>query len=396
MTRLDHAVAAGAAVVAAPVAGGRQPAPPGPALRVRNLTKRYRRPDGTVVTALDDVSLDVERGQLVVLVGPPGSGKTALLRAVAGLEEVDAGVVEAGGRVCADAAGDRHTPAGHRPVALVCAARSLRPQRSVLDNVARPGGDEPADPARARWALARVGLADRAGEPAHRLGGAARLRVALAGALAAGAEVLLFDEPLAGTDPCVRAALRTELADLQHDLGFAALYVTGDRPEALGLAHRVAVMDGGGIVQAGPPQAVYDDPVSRRVAAFVGSTNELEGEVVGLDPVRVVTALGEVTGRSGAVPLAVGDAVVALWRPERTRLVPAEPAGANRWAVTVDASLFLGAHTQQVARAGRHRFLVWQASAGAERRGRWWMPRPGDQAWAAVDPEDVRVLPAAS
>jgi iron(III) transport system ATP-binding protein len=399
MTRLDHAVVAGAAV-AAVSAGGREPASREPALRVRNLAVRHRQADGSVVAALDGVSFEVDPGQLVALVGPPECGKSTLLRAVAGLEVPDAGMVEAGGRLCSDAASGRHLPPDRRAVRLVFPTDALWPHLTVLQNVVYPlraGGHDGLDPAdadtAARRVLGRVGLAELVDERPHRMGARPRQRVALARALVAGADVVLVDEPRPGTDPCTRAALRADLAELQRDLGFAAVYVSGDRPEALELAHRVVVMEAGGIVQAGPPQAVYDDPVSRRVASFIGSTNELEGEVVGLDPVRVLTDLGEVTGRSGAVPLAVGDAVVALWRPERTDLVPEEPAGPNRWPVTVEASLFLGAHTQQAARVAGHRFLVWQGAAGPE-RCRWWMPRAGDRAWAAVAPDDVRVLPA--
>jgi iron(III) transport system ATP-binding protein len=406
MSSVPQQVAAGAGDAPGPEVAirttGEGQGSPAPVVRVRNLVKRFRRADGTVAVALDDVSFDVGPGEMVVLLGPRGCGKATVLRSIAGCDSPDAGVVEIHGDACFDGSVGVDVAPGRRRLGVVLPNYGLWPHLTVLQNVAGPsrvarrrglGGGEAAE--RARAALDRVGIAALAEEHPHRLSAGSRQRVALARALVAGPDLVLFAGPMAGVGGRPRAQLRLELLALQRELGFAAVFATHDRHEALELGHRVAVMDHGRIVQLGGPRHVYDEPASRYVATYVGTANQLVGRVVAIgDAVRVATPLGEVTGRSGPVSLATGDHVVALWRPERTRLGRHEPVGPNRWPVTVEGSIHLGAHIQQAASAAGHRFLVWQDGSAPERPGAGDAGMAGDRGWVGVDPTHVRVLPA--
>jgi iron(III) transport system ATP-binding protein len=343
-------------------------------LRVRGLTRRFGRP-GRVTVAVDDVSFDVGAAEIVALVGPAASGKSTLLRTIAGQEAPDAGTVEI------------HVPfRGFLPI--VRGEGELVADLSVGEHVTRWLGADADGPA-SRLLLDRLGLAGLTDRRPFELAVGPRHRLVLARALIACPDLVLLDDPLAGLAARARADVRREMVDVQRRLGFAAVLVTRDGAEVSPLAHRLAVMAGGSVAQIGSRREVYEEPASRYVATYLGTANELAGRVEAIDgdggEVVVGTPLGEVTGRSGVDGLAVGDAVVALWRPERTRLGPLRPAGPNRWPVTVEATLFLGPHTQRAASAAGHRFLVWEADG----------PRlAGNRAWVGVDPADVRVLPA--
>jgi iron(III) transport system ATP-binding protein len=403
MSSVDEAIGNPALRIVTRIAGEGQGSP-GPVVRVRNLTKRDRRADGSMTAALDDVSLDVHPGQVVVLVGSPGGGASTLVQAIAGLVAPDAGTVEINGEACFDAARGHDVAPERRPVGLVSPAEPLPPDLTALEAVeARLRARRSDGPAtggageRARAMLARLGADDVAARRPHEMTAAHRHRVALARALVTGAELVLLDDPLAAVELRRRAPLRAEFLAVQRELGFTAVVVTHDHREATQLAHRLAVMDRGRIAQVGRPGEVYREPRSRAAAVLTGTTNELTGRLLGLDErtgtARVRTRLGEVTGRSGAAPLAAGDEVVALWRPERTRLVIDEPAGVNRWPVTVEASLYLGEHSQHVVTAHGIRLLIWQD--GSADPAPAWFPPEGAAGWVRVDPDDVRVLPAA-
>jgi iron(III) transport system ATP-binding protein len=365
----------------------------GPVARLEGIAKRFRRADGAVVAALDDVSLVVPPGEIVVLVGPSGCGKTTLLRAVAGLETPDAGVVEIHGRRCFDSASGTDVPPERRAVSMVFQNYALWPHLTAAQNVAyplranrrsrRPRADAHR---RARELLDVVGIGDLADQHPHQMSGGQRQRVALARALVAGSDLVLFDEPLSNVDAQVRTQLRRELLTMQRELGFAALFVTHDQAEAMELADRIAVMGCGRLVQLGTPREVYDRPATRYVARFIGSANELAGRVAVVDgeTVHVETAAGMVSGRQGVEPVAVGQHVVAVWRPEATRLSEQEPITANRWSGTTMTARYLGTHTEYLVAAAGHRLLVWQPGAGAVGEGR--------AAWVSVEPAAVRVM----
>jgi multiple sugar transport system ATP-binding protein len=234
-------------------------------LEIRALGKRF-----AAVQALAGVDLDLRSDELLVLLGPTGAGKTTLLRCIAGLESPDAGTIRLAG---VDAQGS--SPA-ERDVALVFQNFSLYPDWTVRENIAFPlrapgramGADAVAE--RIAWAARLLRLEDMLDRPASRLSGGQMQRVAIGRAIVRRPRLFLFDEPLTNLDAKLRENLRVELAVLRRELGTPMLYVTHDQAEALSMGDRVAVLDGGRILQSGTPQDVYERPVSPSVARLVG------------------------------------------------------------------------------------------------------------------------------
>jgi iron(III) transport system ATP-binding protein len=366
-----------------------------PVVRVRDLVKRFRRADGSVVNAIDHVSFDVLPGQMVVLVGPSGCGKTTLLRSIAGLEHPDQGRIEIHGVSYFSSTDRVNVPPERRKVSMVFQNYALWPHMTAFQNVAYPlrsnrrdrlGRKEVA--AKVHQILSLVGIPDLAEQHPHQMSGGQRQRVALARALVAGSDLVLFDEPLSNVDAKVRTKLRLELLSMQRELKFSAVFVTHDQVEAMELAHTIAVMGSGQVQQFGSPQQIYDEPRSRYVANFIGTTNEVVGLVssVSGNEVRVDSPLGEVVGTLGVDRLDVGDEVTAVWRPERTTLSNSEPPGANRWQGTIRTSMFLGSHTEYAVEVADDLFRVWHPEAV--------LRDEGATRWVSVDPSNVRVLPA--
>ncbi|ACO46550.1 ABC transporter ATP-binding protein [Deinococcus deserti] len=244
------------------------PQEPSPALRVQGLSKAF----GTVQAA-QDVSLTVQAGETLALLGPSGCGKSTVLRGVAGLERLDGGQVEVGGRNVTA------LPPEARHVGLVFQDYSLFPHLSVLDNVAygprMRGARRPDAQARAREVLALVDLSALEARRPAQLSGGQQQRVALARALATASPLLLLDEPLSNLDEKLRAQLRTDLHALFARVEAGVLLVTHDQREALALAHRVAVMRAGRIVQQNTAAEVFARPATAWVASFLGHQNVL-------------------------------------------------------------------------------------------------------------------------
>jgi iron(III) transport system ATP-binding protein len=362
-----------------------------PIVSIEGLEKSFRREDGTHARAIHGVSLDVAPGEFVVLLGPSGCGKTTLLRAIAGLEEPDAGVIDIRGSTVFDAASGVDLPPERRRLSMIFQSYALWPHMTAAQNVAYPLQNrrvkkkEIAE--RVQRVFALVGIPELQRQYPGQMSGGQQQRVALARALAGDADLILFDEPLSNVDAKVREQLRFELLSMQRDLGFAAIYVTHDQAEAMELAHRVAVMREGELAQVGPPREVYLEPRSRYVADFVGTSNELHGTLRSVDGrVAVVeTDLGQVRGIA-ADGVAVGAPAVAICRPERTRLSPDEPSSPNRWRAEVRAGAFLGASLEHVVRVGEHTFRLWSVDTR--------LLDPGTETWLYVEEEHVRVLPA--
>jgi len=237
-----------------------------------------RRSFGSAV-ALDGLTMDIARGELVALLGPSGCGKTTALRALAGLEDLD------GGRVVVHGRDVTHLPANKRDMGMVFQAYSLFPHLSALENVgyglrlATRRVPAARRRARARELLELVGLAEQANRFPHQLSGGQQQRVALARALAINPAVLLLDEPLSALDAKVRAQLRDEIRRIQTEVGATTLFVTHDQEEALGIADRVGVMRAGRLEQLAAPVGLYGRPASAFVAEFVGQTNPVPGTV---------------------------------------------------------------------------------------------------------------------
>jgi thiamine transport system ATP-binding protein len=237
-------------------------------LAVRDVVVHYRDDDGSVATAVDHVDLDVPSGEVVALLGPSGSGKSSLLRAVAGLEPLSHGRVTWDG---ADLAG---VPTHRRGFGLMFQDGQLFPQRDVAGNVgfglrmARVPARERA--ARVSELLALVGLEGFERRPVTTLSGGERQRVALARSLAPRPRLLLLDEPLSALDRALRERLASEVRDALVATGTTALFVTHDHDEAFAVADRVAVMDLGKLLQVDAAAQLWQRPADRRVAEFLG------------------------------------------------------------------------------------------------------------------------------
>ncbi len=247
---------------------------PSPLVQVREVSKRF---DG--VTAVDNVSLDILRGELFAILGSSGCGKTTLLRMLAGFEHPTSG------RILIDGADMTDVPPYERPVNLMFQSYALFPHMTVEQNIAYGLKKErvPAPQIRERVAemLALVKLGPLAARKPDKLSGGEKQRVALARALVKRPKLLLLDEPLAALDKKLREHTQFELANLQYQLGTTFVVVTHDQDEAMTLASRIAVMHEGRIAQVGTPGEVYEYPANRYVAGFVGNINLIEGSVTG-------------------------------------------------------------------------------------------------------------------
>ena len=363
------------------------------ALEVTNLQKRFHRAGGTVVKAVDELSLRVEPGEFVVLLGPSGCGKTTLLRSVAGLEHPDAGKVSIGGQTVFDSERGINAGPEHRNFSMVFQSYALWPHMSVFNNVAYPLRNGRPRPSRSEireqvnTALQQVGIPELADQYPNQISGGQQQRVALARAVVKGDDLVLFDEPLSNVDAKVRDQLRYELLAMQDRLGFAALYVTHDQTEALQLADRVAVLGEGSIRHLGPPGEVYSRPASPYVANFVGTANTLQGRVVTSDASEVVveTTLGRVVGSPPkTAELVEGDDVMVMWRPERTATSSQEGA-TNSWSATLVRSSFMGSYIEDLYRLDELWLLVWRSESSGG-------TSDGDTRWLTVEPADIRVL----
>jgi ABC-type Fe3+/spermidine/putrescine transport system ATPase subunit len=245
----------------------------GTVLELRNVVKRY-----ATHTAVDGVSLAVERGAFYSLLGPSGCGKTTTLRMIAGFEQPSEGEVLLAGEVVNGRA------AYERNVSTVFQSYALFPHLCVAENVAfglRERGvkevKKPVDEA-----LAMVQLTGKEKRLPAQLSGGERQRVALARSLVLKPDVLLLDEPLAALDPKLRKTMRTELKEMQKRVGVTFLFVTHDQEEALSMSDRIAVMNGGKVEQVGTAREVYLQPKSKFVAGFLGAVNWIDG--VGVRP----------------------------------------------------------------------------------------------------------------
>ena len=365
-----------------------------PIVSVRGLVKRFRRIGGATAAAIDGVSFDVSRGEFLVLLGPSGCGKTTLLRTIAGLERADAGDILIRDRVCFSSKRQVHLPAEHRNISMIFQSYALWPHMTIFDNVAYPlrNARPKLRSAQISEAVERVlqlvNIAELARQYPGQMSGGQQQRAALARALVAGSDLVLFDEPLSNVDAKVREQLRNEMLTMQHELGFSGIYVTHDQHEAMGLADRIAVMKDGKIAQLGTPQEIYSAPTSRYVANFIGRANEITGRVVYLDKAlcQVDTHFGKLSGVPGQSSLALGDDVVVVWRPEHGALAsaPSGDAAPNTFRGVLASELFLGTHTESTVRVDDNDFLVWRMGDA--------LLEPGSAVELTVDPRRARVL----
>jgi spermidine/putrescine ABC transporter ATP-binding subunit len=282
------------------------------------------------ITVVDDVSLEVARGEFFALLGPSGCGKTTLLRMIAGFETPDNGTIAIDGEVM------NKVPPHQRPTNMVFQSYAIFPHLNVFDNIAYGLRKQklPKETLRAKVEamLATVRLEGLGGRAADQLSGGQRQRVALARALVREPKLLLLDEPLGALDNRLRETMQVELRAIQRQVGVTFLLVTHDQEEALSLSDRVAVMEAGRILQVATPRDLYERPGCRQVADFIGEMNFFHATVRQIGDADVTVnagILGIVTfPRANLAPgIKVDEHILLAIRPEHVRFTDDGLAG---------------------------------------------------------------------
>ena len=304
-----------------------------PYLVIRSVTKRF----GSF-TALQDIDLDIHKGEFISFLGPSGCGKTTLLRAISGLDVQTTGSIHQDGRDISN------LPVNARDFGIVFQSYALFPNLKIKDNVGyglvSAGKSRKEIAERVSELLGMVGLADQADKYPAQLSGGQQQRISLARALAWSPDLLLLDEPLSALDARVRARLRGEIRDLQRRLGITTVMVTHDQEEALTMSDRIVVMSKGRIEQIGTPDEVYGKPASPFVADFVGRMNFIEGKLV---DAASADCRGAVLKLDSALTYAPGTPVTICLRPEDV-VVRDTSGAANAFDVDVGVMEFMGNH----------------------------------------------------
>jgi spermidine/putrescine transport system ATP-binding protein len=335
-------------------------------VRLEGVTKRF-----DDVTAVDDLSLEIEHGSFFALLGPSGCGKTTTLRMIGGFEEPTAGTIYLGDEPVSG------KPPYKRDVNTVFQSYALFPHLTIFENVAfglRRRGIRGQDvKGRVTEILRLVGLSGLDKRKPRQLSGGQQQRVALARALVNRPRVLLLDEPLGALDLKLRKQMQLELKAIQHDIGITFVHVTHDQEEAMTMADQIAIMRAGKIEQLGTPTELYEQPRTAFVAGFLGISNLLPGTVSAMDGVRlddgtvVRVPTESLRGRSGRVAVGV--------RPEKIRLGHAEE---NRLSGRLLETAYVGVATQYVleTRAGNVSAYVQNSEPGAQEQA------PAEISWS--------------
>ncbi|MBW4652884.1 MAG: ABC transporter ATP-binding protein [Kaiparowitsia implicata GSE-PSE-MK54-09C] len=313
-------------------------------LQLHHLQKAY----GTV-TAVHDISLDIEPGEFIALLGPSGCGKTTILRMIAGFEKPTQGAILLEGRDIT------RLPPSRRDMGMVFQSYSLFPHMTAAQNIAfglrlkkLPTAQQRS---RVQTMLELVGLEQMGDRFPHQLSGGQQQRVALARALAIAPRVLLLDEPLSALDARVRVQLRNEIRRIQQQLNITTLFVTHDQEEALSVSDRVVVMSQGHIEQAGTPEEIYLTPSTPFTASFIGAMNQIPGQWhqgrVRVQPKAPSTQDDRPEEWLQVQPtdLPDGTLVIVLVRPESIQILneeSAQPLNANLLSGLIASRLFLG------------------------------------------------------
>jgi spermidine/putrescine transport system ATP-binding protein len=332
------------------------------AIDIRGVSKIYNPESQQSVTALDTVSLTINDNEFFTLLGPSGCGKTTLLRLIAGFEQVTGGEIHLFGEEI------EHLQPSQRPVNTVFQHYALFPHMSVAENVGfgLERLKKPKDEVRStvERVLSLVKMDHLSDRRPNQLSGGQQQRVALARALAPSPKVLLLDEPLSALDLKLRQTMREELKQLQRETGITFVFVTHDQDEALAMSDRVAVMSNGLVQQIGSPIEIYEHPVNRFVADFIGDTNFLDGEIVTINDDLAICKIGssslfeaEISGQQK-----VGDQVTLFLRPEKITLASTsdQPTG-NTMQGRVANIVYLGNEAAYSVDMGDDIILLAQA-----------------------------------
>jgi putative spermidine/putrescine transport system ATP-binding protein len=343
----------------------------GASVRIEICGKTFA--DGT--RALEPATLDIPRGETLVLLGPSGCGKTTMLRIIAGLELPDTG-----GRVLFDDKDMTSVPIEKRNVGMVFQSYALFPNMNVADNIGYGlkirgmGREERA--ARVGELVALTNISGLENRRIDQLSGGQRQRVALARAVAIRPGILLLDEPLTALDAALRDRLRGELNRLLRALGITTIYVTHDQSEAMELGDRIVVMQKGAIAQIGTPREIYFAPNSRFVAEFIGAANIIEAPIES----------GHLVLPGGLLPLggnASHLAAVAMIRPETIRVVK---AGSVPLSGTIDSVSFIGDRQRMIVSGASDKLLTVDAPNTVKAQA-------GERIGLSIAPDAIRFLP---
>jgi len=343
-------------------------------LSVDNLSKQYIVEQGAV-SALQNLTLSVESGQLVALLGPSGGGKTTLLRVIAGLTKPDSG------DILFDRQSVLNTPPEKREAVMVFQDHQLFPFMTVAENIAfglkiRRLARSEIDQ-RVNEALEMVQLSDIKNRQANQLSGGQRQRVALARALVVQPRLLLLDEPLSNLDLELREELREEIVRVQQKLGITTLFVTHDQQDAVAAANTIALMLDGKIAQIGSPRDFYERPADARIARFFGDTNIFPAEK---HNVVLKTPWGSLTiAADNNLP---NGPVLAAVRPEMIQL---GPNGSNTLSAHVMNYTFQGTSAQVMVALGEHHLCINAAP--------FYSFQPGDEVTFHISREHIWLMP---
>jgi len=315
------------------------------------VTKRYG-----AFTAVNDISFDIEPGQLVTLLGPSGCGKTTTLRMIAGLEMATDGTISIGGKDVT------HLPATDRDGSMVFQSYALFPHMTVTENVEYglkfSGVPKGQVAAKAQAGLDLVGLTGFGHRLPSELSGGQQQRVAVARALVLEPQVLLFDEPLSNLDAKLRRRVREEIREIQQNLGLTVVYVTHDQEEALAVSDRIIVMNNAVIAQDGTPRSLYEAPSDAFVADFIGEANIFDCTIESVKGDVATVTLGPVKLKLPARGRTPGPAKLAA-RPRRIEVLKA--GAANTLQGTVTKATYVGSHAEyEVATEAGDIFVVAQ------------------------------------
>jgi len=360
----------------------------GPLIRIENVSKSF----GTF-KAVDEVSINIEKGELFALLGGSGCGKTTLLRMLAGFE------APTGGRIFIDGQDMAGIPPYDRPVNMMFQSYALFPHMSVEKNVGyglKHDGMTPAQRAdRVKQMLDLVKLTDFAGRKPHQLSGGQRQRVALARALAKQPKLLLLDEPLGALDKKLREHTQFEIMSIQEKTGITFVVVTHDQEEAMTLASRIAVMDHGKIKQVGTPTDIYEYPNSTFVAGFIGSINMFDGEVTKISGELATVHLQQLGGAimmPASDVLSAGTKISVAVRPEKITISRARPKGPNIFSGKVKDLGYFGKDSLYRVKMPSGTLIMVNSvnarrAAESERVAQW-----EDDVWISFDPQSAIAL----
>ncbi|MBK6794345.1 MAG: ABC transporter ATP-binding protein [Anaerolineales bacterium] len=317
------------------------------AVEMRDVVKKFITPEGNELNAVDHVTMQIKNGEFFSMLGSSGCGKTTSLRMIAGFEWPTEGEVYIEGK------GMGHTPPYQRKVNTVFQSYALFQHMTVFQNIAfgleMEGAKEDEIKKRVGRALEMVQLTGMERRRPKQLSGGQQQRVAVARALVKTPDVLLLDEPLGALDLKLRKEMQLELKALQQQLGITFIYVTHDQEEALTMSDRIAVMSKGRVQQLATPVEIYERPVNKFVADFIGESNFMEGKIKSLSGneavVHVPALNAEIRGMPMSQNFVNGEEVVVSVRPEKIRIAEQSAKGDGLFKARVLNSVYIGSDT---------------------------------------------------